>query len=415
MRHHDLRPVVLGADLGTYSIARAFHEAFGVTSTIVLNQPRGPVDHSRILDQLYLGRGGTLDTDLVLERLTAHAAEHPSLTHLLMPTMDQDVEMILENRRRLEEHYVVGLAPAEQVRAAADKAHLAEVAASVGVATPRGVEIDVAGPEGDWRAALAEVALPAILKPADGGTTYANLFFEGRKKAYPVDTREEAEEVLRLVRGAGFTGTFLAQELVPGDDTATWVVNGYVDAAGRMTMVATGQVLLGLHQPGFIGNAGIIYVRENAELVADARAVVGALGLTGLFSIDVKVDPRDGRRVLLDVNPRAGRGGYFVNVGGLNLMEALVADRLEGRSLPERVADRRGVMGFVPSVVLPRYVRDRALLREVLGVVARRGVTNPLLYGKDRNLRRSVYARQAGLNQLRALAAHYPLPTETGF
>ncbi|MGC5627166.1 ATP-grasp domain-containing protein [Georgenia sp. Z1344] len=415
MRHADLRPVVLGSDLGTYSVARSFHEAFGVRSTIVLNQPRGPVDHSAILEQLYLGKGGTLDTDLVLDRLIEHAAAHPERRHVLMPTMDQDVDLMLTHRERLEEHYLVGLAPAELVRAASDKANLERVAASAAVATPRGVEVPIPGDDDEWRRALAEVPLPAILKPADGGTTYANLFFEGRKKAYPVADHEESLEVLQLVRSAGFTGTFLAQELIPGDDTTTWVVNGYVDQAGRMTMAATGQVLLGLHQPGFIGNAGIIYVREHPELLEDARRVVGELGLTGLFSIDVKIDPRDGRRVLLDVNPRAGRGGYFVDVGGLNLMAALVADRVEGRALPERVAERRGVMGFVPSVVLPRYVRDRALLREVLGVIARRGVVNPLLYRKDRNLRRALYARQAGINQLRALAAHYPRPTDTGF
>ncbi|MGO1173679.1 MAG: hypothetical protein ACTMKU_05185, partial [Actinomycetaceae bacterium] len=182
MRHHDLRPVILGADLGTYSVARAFHEAFGVRSTVVLGQPRGPVDHSAILEQLYLGEGGTLDTELVLSSLAEHAAAHPERRHLLMPTMDQDVETMLSHRERLEEHYLVGLAPAEVVRAASDKANLERVAASVGVATPRGVELPVPGSEGDWRSALAEVPMPAILKPADGGTTYANLFFEGRKK-----------------------------------------------------------------------------------------------------------------------------------------------------------------------------------------------------------------------------------------
>jgi D-aspartate ligase len=182
-----------------------------------------------------------------------------------------------------------------------------------------------------------------------------------------------------------------------------------------MTMAATGRVLIGLHQPGFIGNAGIIYVTRDDELIADARRIVEGLGLTGLFSMDVKVDPRDGRRVLFDVNPRAGRGGYYVNVGGLNLMEALVADVLEDRRLESRVAGRSGVMGFVPRVVLRRYVRDRALLREVRGIIRQRGVVNPLLYPADANLRRRLYAAQAGANQLKALLQTYPRPTDTGF
>ena len=72
-------------------------------------------------------------------------------------------------------------------------------------------------------------------------------------------------------------------------------------------------------------------------------------------------------------------------------------------------------MGFVPKVVLGRYVRDRALLREVRAVIRRRGVVNPLLYPADANVRRRVYAAQAGLNQLKALLQAYPRPTGTGF
>jgi D-aspartate ligase len=406
---------VLGADLGTYSIARSFHEAYGVTSSVVLNQPRGPVDNSSIIEPVYLGKGGTLDTELVLGSLERHADEHPDRTHLLVPTMDQDVDMLLANRERLEKRFTLGVGPSDTVRAASDKAGLARVADAVGVSTPRGVEVTIPDDEATWRERLAEVPLPMILKPSDGGTTYANLFFPGRKKAYPVATATEGLDVLRLVRDAGFDGSFLAQELVPGDDTATWVVNGYVDSHGTMTMAATGRVLIGLHQPGFIGNAGIIYVTRDDELIADARRIVEGLGLTGLFSMDVKVDPRDGRRVLFDVNPRAGRGGYYVNVGGLNLMEALVADVLEDRRLESRVAGRSGVMGFVPRVVLRRYVRDRALLREVRGIIRQRGVVNPLLYPADANLRRRLYAAQAGANQLKALLQTYPRPTDTGF
>src|SRR5690606_5764840 len=57
----DFRPVLLGTDLGVYSIARSFHEAYGVRSIVVSNQSRGPVDHSRILDNVLVGAGASED------------------------------------------------------------------------------------------------------------------------------------------------------------------------------------------------------------------------------------------------------------------------------------------------------------------------------------------------------------------
>ncbi|MPV37292.1 carboxylate--amine ligase [Georgenia subflava] len=411
----ELLPVILGTDIGVYSIARSFHEAFGVRSVVVSGQSRGPIDHSSIIDNVYVGEGGTLDEELMVATLIRIAEENAGRRLVLMVNMDQDVEMVLRHRERLERHYLVPLATTEAVRGASDKAHLGEVASSLGIGTPLSVPLETTADEQVWRERLADVPFPAILKPVDGGTVYGTLFFPGRKKAYPVDDVEAALAAMRLVRDGGFDGVMLAQELVPGDDTTSWVVNGYVDRSGTMTVAASGVVLLGLHQPGFIGNAGIIFVKENPELIDQARRLVEAVGLRGFVSLDVKIDPRDGVAKFLDLNPRIGRGNYYVNVGGLNPVRAMVSDLVDGRALTPAVARRRGVFGFVPTATIGWYVRDRALLREVLAVLARRRPVHPLRYAPDRNLRRWLYRRQAAVNQLLALARHYPRPTSSGF
>ena len=46
--------VMLGGDIGVYSLARAFHEAFGVRSTVISRIATGPVD-SAIIDNVLLG------------------------------------------------------------------------------------------------------------------------------------------------------------------------------------------------------------------------------------------------------------------------------------------------------------------------------------------------------------------------
>ena len=44
-----LQPVILGADIGVYALARSFHEQYGVTSGVVAGAALGPVQHAPIV------------------------------------------------------------------------------------------------------------------------------------------------------------------------------------------------------------------------------------------------------------------------------------------------------------------------------------------------------------------------------
>ena len=44
-------PVIIGADIGTYSIARSFHEEYGVVSKIFSQEILGATNNSNIIDQ----------------------------------------------------------------------------------------------------------------------------------------------------------------------------------------------------------------------------------------------------------------------------------------------------------------------------------------------------------------------------
>ena len=70
---------------------------------------------------------------------------------------------------------------------------------------------------------------------------------------------------------------------------------------------------------------------------------------------------------------------------------------------------------YIPTFVLGRYVRDRALLHRVRAVLRRRRAVHPLAYAADRNLKRWWYRVLAQVNQLRGLWRYYRRPTDSGF
>lgn len=406
-------PVLLGTDVGTYSCARMFHEAFGCRSVTVSGTSRGSISYSSIIDNVYVGKGGTLNDELMIATLIDIA--DTDRTPIIMPFMDRDVDMVLRHRDELARAgYVIPLASNEVVEMASDKALLNRICERLGLPTVATVDVALSTDE-SWSAALDDITFPAVIKPKEGGMEYGNLQFPGQRKVYSVASREDALETLTMIRQGGFLGTMLIQDMVVGDDTQSWIASGYVDSDGKVTAMSIGRQILGLHQSSFIGNAGIIHVTDHPELRRIAEDLIRELDLRGFFAIDIKIDSRTGLPYVLDVNPRWGRGSYFVAVGGVNLARAMVADFIDNVSLPPLLGDREGIYAFVPTLTILRWVTDKKLRRHLVKLLLRRPAVHPLSYWQDPNLKRFAYRWAADFNQLRSLIKTYPTPSDTAF
>ena len=139
------------------------------------------------------------------------------------------------------------------------------------------------------------------------------------------------------------------------------------------------------------------------------------VGLRGFFSMDVKIDPRTGRAYWLDLNPRAGRGHYYLKVGGVNLARALVAD-IAGETAPLQRVNRAGIFAIIPAWLAGRnYVRDPQLAAQVRRVRRRGPVVNPIAYSKDRHLKRAIFRMLSDIRAVQKMRRFYPHPTESGF
>ncbi len=408
-----IQPVILGADIGVYALARSFHEAYGVRSIVVSGAALGPVARSRIIDNVLLGPGAT--PEAMVDRLVTLAGEHAGKRLVLLANSDWLVRVVVRHRERLEPHYVVPFLTEKLLDRISDKATFAEICTDLGISVPRTLVQDFAdAADPGWQPLPTDVGYPLIAKAASSAD-YQDVHFEGKKKVFEIGTPAELESLWASLVGAGFRGRFLAQELVPGDDTQMRSITAYVDSARRITLLCSAHVLLEEHTPSGLGNPAAMVTGRFDEMLEQARRFLARTGYVGFANFDVKVDPRDGTFRFFEVNPRIGRNNYYVTAAGANPMRFLVEDRVHGRSVEPVVVDREVLYSILPHRLLLRYVREPALRGKVEGLIRSGAVAHPLRYRADGSLQRRAYVVAALLNQVRKFRTYYPEPTATGF
>lgn len=421
----EFQPVILGSDAGAYSLARDFHQAQGITSHTVTEAPRGPINDSAIIQQHFCGAGGRKQPGVLLDTLVRVAGQAQA-TPVLFPLIDSDVAWCLDHHETLKEAgYLLPFSSPQVIARAANKDHIAALAEEFGIEKVPTWDVNVQ--EADLDAVLTEVTFPCVIKPREGSTTFKARSFAGHKKAYCCANRAEAAQVLSTIRAAGYEGHMLVQQMILGDDSASWIITGYVARDGQITSLATAQQLIGIHHPQLVGNAGLIMVKEHPLLRELGAYVLSRLGLRGFFAMDVKIDSRSGKPYLLDVNTRWGRSTYYARLAGMSAAQAFLADyttmRKGGATMVETTAVRgldvhaahaiatalpaqaeaRTLFGIVSPFALRWWLPSTPVRAEALKLAHRHAYVNPLSYKQDRNLKRSFYIAAAGVNQMRSL------------
>ena len=239
--------------------------------------------------------------------------------------------------------------------------------------------------------------------------------FEGKKKVYHVADAAELAHLWETLRAAGFRDRFLAQELIPGDDTQMRSITAYVDSTGEVSLLGTAHVLLEDHAPTMLGNPVAMITGRDDTLTEPARRFLDAVDYRGFANFDVKIDPRDGTAHFFEVNPRIGRNSYYMTAAGLNPMRWLVADHVDHEPLAPAVLEREVLYSLVPKRLLTRYVREPALAQRVERLYEEARVADPLEYRNDRSPARVAAVLATKYNHFRKFGRHYPVPTDSSF
>lgn len=397
----DFLPVILGADITAYSLARSFHEEYGIKSLVLSMLKADIIARSEIIENRVFE--GLENAKVLIERLIEVGKEFKGKKQLIvLGCGDWYVRALIENKEVLKEYYIIPYIDKELLNDIVIKDRFYSYCEKLDIPYPK-TYVYNCGQDNELK---FDFEYPVIAKPANSAM-YHYAKFEGKKKVFKFSDESSLRNMLANLEKSNYTDKFLIQDLIPGDDTNMRVLTCYCDRNSKVRFASLGHVLLEDHTPSAIGNPVAIINYVDKDIIAAATKFLEHIGYVGYANFDIKYDSRDNTSKFFEINVRLGRSNFYVTGSGFNAVKRIVDDLIYEKELEYKIADRENLYSVVPKSVILKYVSDKSLIDKVKELYKAGKVTHPLLYSKDKNLIRKFYAYAALLNQIRKFNRYY--------
>lgn len=267
---------------------------------------------------------------------------------VVLPCDDDGVEFIAANHVALRERHVLDIARREHLVAFLDKQLTAELIRGTGIHVPNVWRVTGSL---DAEAIVRDARGPVLVKPLHSHL-FQRTFGSGGRKYFKVCNADELRAGLEKVRSAGIEA--LLMELIPGPDRNSTTYYGYRDREGRTLFEFTKRLVR--RHPRNEGPGSLHVVQWDEECVRESRKLLDAVDFRGYANIEFKRDERDGRLVLIELNPRFTASQELLCRSGIPAA-TVVYEHLCGRPVAPLGRPREGLLLWDP-------VRDFRAYRE---------------------------------------------------
>ena len=209
---------------------------------------------------------------------------------ILVPATDVSVLPIARHRERIERHCLVPLPSSDTIELAADKARISKLAAEIGVATPRTLQV-----EADETATVDFPTYPVVIKPSRSRVrTDSGWLFTGVD--YAADHSELSRKLAALPQAAF---PVLLQERIPGPGVGVFYC---FDRGRRIATFAHRR----LHEKPPSGGVSVLRESVAPHELANSFGIklLESIGWHGVAMVEFKLDERDGIPKLMEINGR---------------------------------------------------------------------------------------------------------------
>jgi D-aspartate ligase len=272
---------------------------------------------------------------------------------VLFPTSDESAALLSKFHSALSRHFRVSTPTWDALRWAYDKRLTYQLAAEQQVDYPSTI---YPATEADLRS----VNFPAILKPA----THAAVNRFTADKAWPVTNHEELLARYREARELIPSDLILIQERIPGGGESQF---------SYAALCCDGQPIASLtarrtrqYPIDFGYSSSFVETLDVPEIVGPSQRLLAAIRYTGIVEVEYKLDVRDGRYKLLDINPRLWTWSPLGGRAGVDF-PYLLWQMMVGRALPKQTG-RTDVRWVRMSTDVPAAIHE--ILRGRLSVRA---------------------------------------------
>ncbi len=399
-KEREFIPVLLGGDINTYSVARAFYEQYQVRSYVFGKYQTGPSFNSQIT--IYEGNPSIDQDEYFLNRINRFAKEHGNKKILLIGCGDSYVALASKHKKELESNVIAPYIDFELMDSLQQKELFYQLCEKHGIDYPKTIvyreEMGLDFP--------CEFSYPVILKPSNS-IAYWEHPFETQNKIYKLDTREEMEKVISQIYGAGYDDALIIQDTIPGNDEYMRVLTSYSDKNGKVKMMCLGHVLLEEHTPHGLGNHAVIITEPNKELMGRVKNLLEDLHYVGFSNFDIKYDMRDNTYRFFEINTRQGRSNYYVTGSGFNVAKYFVEDYIYNNELPYEEATEEHLWMTVPKGVAYKHIKDPVFIAKMKKLVQEGKMVNPVFMKGDLKLNRFLRMVKTHLKQYSYFNTYY--------
>lgn len=396
---NTIQPILIGADLNCYNVARAYYEEYKITSIALGRYELGATKNSRIID--FRVEPQLNNKHYFIEKLLKLAKEikmkSPSKKLILIGCTDEYVELIIEFKDILSENFIVPYIDKKLKNKLISKELFYNICEKHDLNYPKTYIYSK-----NQESTNLNLKYPIIIKPSDS-VSYWNNPFEGMKKAYLANNKTEFEQVISSIYSSGYEDSIIIQDFIPGDDSNMRVLTAYSDKNGKVKMMCLGHVLLEEHTPKGIGNHAAIITEYNEGLMLKFKKFLEEIGYVGFSNFDIKYDSRDNTYKVFEINLRQGRSNYYVTGAGHNIAKLVVDDYVLNKDMNLTLCKDEYLWRVIPEKIIYKFVKNKELKIKVSNLIKENKYTSSFNYEEDlnNNLKRKVYLKLYDINQIR--------------
>lgn len=414
MEKTKITPVIIGADLNCYNVARAFHMEYGVKSYAFGRYAISATKYSRLIDFTCVQ---DLDNDeTLIKTLKDFAKDHTGEKLILFGCTDDYACLIAKHRNDLPE-YVIPYPDKRIIDTVAKKAEFYEICDKFGIPYPKTVIIEHKVDEKNLAADLLGFDYPIIIKPSSS-VDYWKHSFDGMKKVYTAASPQAAKEIIDKIYSSGYPDRVILQEMIDGGDCNMRVFTAFSDSKGKVRATCLGHTMLEEHTPKGLGNhAAIITEPVSSFPLADKICkMLESLSYTGFSNFDIKLrEGTDGDFKVFEINLRQGRSNFYMTAAGINVAR-LAAEVFESDGDSVENCEKSVFWHHIPRSVVYKYAEDEKLValakkldKEGLGY-------SSIWYTPDicLNPMRFICVAEQLRRQITKFKKYYPIKTKKG-
>lgn len=371
--------VLLGADLNSYSVARAFSEYCGAVSYAFGKYPLGATNHSDIVN--FAVEEGLSDDSVTISLLVSFAEAHSGEELYLFGCTDEYAEMIIRNRATLSEYYFCPCVTADMAETLGTKESFYSMCEKYGIPYPKTFLLRPDDKADSLSEEILGFSYPVIIKPSHS-SSYWKHPFDGMKKVYCAKNEDEAKAIAGKIFGAGYEESLIIQDMIPGGDDRMYVLTCYSGTDGKTKKACLGHVLLEEHTPKGLGNHTAVITENHPEITELLIKFLDEIGYMGFSNFDIKYDSRDGKFKVFEVNLRQGRSNYYVTSAGQNIAKTVIDDRRGLLSGDCEICHSEVFWHTVPKPIIYKYT-GKDMAKKLKSLVRSGKSFSSLWYRKD--------------------------------